>query len=104
MRGNIIYAIQVILFTFLLMRYLYFVFKKQFPKSDKVECYGASLLVSFMVTCMVTVISMVYLESLYFNAWVLFWFINLSMAVVVSRFEIFIVGVLAKKLNQLEKS
>lgn len=102
MHGNIFYAIQVIIFTFLFTGYLYTVFTKKFRRSDKVERIGCSLLTSFLVTCMVTVISMTFLEGIYFNAWVLFWFINLSMSVVVAHLEIGIVDILSKKLNQLE--
>lgn len=102
MNGNIFYAIQVIIFTFLFMGYLYIVFSKKFRLSDRIERWGCSLLVSFMVTMMVTVLSMSFLEGIYFNAWVLFWFINFSMAVVIAHIEIGIVYFLSKKLNQLE--
>ena len=102
MRGNLLYAIQVIIFTFAFMGYLYFVFKKTFPKSEKVEHLGCSLLISFMTTCIVTVISMCFLESIYFYAWVLFWFINFSMAMCMARIEIKISVFAMKKLSYLE--
>ena len=102
MNGNIFYAIQVIIFTFLFMGYLYTVFSKKFRLCDKVERWGCSLLVSFMVTMMVSVLSMSFLEGVYFNAWLLFWFINFSMAAVIAHIEIGIVYVISKKLNQLE--
>ena len=102
MNGNIFYAIQVIIFTFLFMDYLYTVFSKKFRLSDRIERWGCSLLTSFLVTTMVSVLSMTFLEEIYFNAWVLFWFINFSMAVVVAHIEIGIVHFLSNKLNQLE--
>ena len=102
MNGNIFYAIQVIIFTFLFMGYLYTVFSKKFRLSDKIERWGCSLLTSFLVTTMVSVLSMSFIEGVYFNAWMLFWFINFSMAVVVAHIEIGIVHFLSKKLNQLE--
>ncbi len=99
MRGNILYSIQVIIYTFSLMVYLYFVFKKNYPKTDKIECMGCSCIVSILVCMMTTVLSMTYLESIYYNAWVLFWFINFSMAVCFARFEISIVKFLQKKID-----
>ena len=102
MYGNIFYAIQVIIFTFLFMGYLYTVFSKKFRLSDKVERWGCALLTSFLVVTLVSVLSMTFLGEVYFNAWVLFWFINFSMASVVAHIEIGIVYFLSKKLNQLE--
>ena len=94
MYGNIFYAIQVIIFTFLFTGYLYTIFTKKFRLADKVERLGCSLLTSFLVTCMVSVISMSFLESIYQNVWVLFWFINFSMACVVAHIEIGIVYII----------
>ena len=104
MRGDFIYAIQVIIFTFVFMGYLYFILKRAFPKADRVEHLGCSLLISFMVTCMVTIISMIYLENIYFHAWPLFWFIEFSMALCIASIEINIVKISLKKLNELEKT
>ncbi len=102
MYGNIFYAIQVIIFTFLFTGYLYTVFSKKFRLSDKAERWGCSLLTSFLVTTMASVISMTFLADIYFNAWLLFWFINFSMAAVIAHIEIGIVYLISKKLNQLE--
>lgn len=99
MRGNILYSIQVIVFTFILMTYLYFMFRKVYPKADKLECCGCATIMGILVCMVVTVLSMTYLESVYFNAWVLFWFINFSMAIFISRVEVNIVKFLQKKID-----
>lgn len=100
MEGNILYAVQVIIFTFILWGILFFIYRKEFPKVDRMELFGCSVVTSLLIDMLtVGVLSMSFLESVYYSAWVLFWFINFSMAFFSAYIEIFIVKFLLKKLN-----
>ncbi len=83
MQGNIFYAFQVIIFMFFFFFFECKAIKKKVPekyKSDRIEIMGCSCLVSLIVVFLTTIFSMNYLETLYYDAWFLFWFTYFAIA------------------------
>ena len=96
MQGNIIYAIKVILFISIFTVYLYILIRKNYPNTEKIECIGCSLFMSFFITFFINEISVKYLEYIYSNVELLFWFVNFSMATFIAKIQITITNIITK--------
>ena len=77
MRGNIFFAVGLIVFIFLFMPHAYQVLKTKFKEQhpEKIEIMGCTCVISVVITFFSTAMAYCFLEPVFHNNQVAFWFI-----------------------------